>query len=88
MTLSPAAAEFSERLGAVLERISNARSRDGTLIAAAQAAREVAGADGVCTVARNNEPMLVAEAEDETVRACTAQSSVGSAFDLTLSRSG
>jgi two-component sensor histidine kinase len=77
MMLSPAAADFSERLGAVLERISNARGRDGTLIAAAQAAREVAGADGVCTVARNNESMLVAKAEDDTVRACTPRSSLG-----------
>jgi two-component sensor histidine kinase len=76
MTLSATAAEFSERLGAILERISNARSRDGALLVAAQAARDLAGADGVYIAARNNEPMLVARADDESVRTCTANSSL------------
>ena len=76
MTLSLAAAEFSERFGSALERISNARSRDDTLIAAARAAREVAGADGVCTLARNDEPMLVVGADDPTVRLGPAESSL------------
>jgi two-component sensor histidine kinase len=91
MTLAPAAENLSHRLGAALERIGIARSRDGILIAAAQAAREVSGAEGLCTVSRDDEPVRVAIALDDRGSADITEfslpqrhESTGAPFGLTV----